>query len=285
MINLISKKVTHKQFGIGSIVKHNDSSIEIHFASENKKFIYPDAFGKHLKLHDQSDAVALEKIIEKKELEQKEEKSKREEEGKLQRKSRELRLEHEKLMRNHKLHSESQLAFWCDTDEQNRVFSEWKVFSGVTKSGASKGMPSKPIRLFPNSAVLLTALDSDKQEKDRRIIGIYMVNEDFIGKLCEDGYIPAHSKYRLKLTEQESEQLLFWEYYVNEKSPQKMTWNSGKHRYFDNTWMAQILLRIVSLKTDPKEKELANQFFKYFCKKNNITAQELPKPNGTLMRI
>ena len=285
MINLISKKVTHKQFGIGSIVKHNDSSIEIHFASENKKFIYPDAFGKHLKLHDQSDAVALEKIIEKKELEQKEEKTKREEEGKLQRKSRELRLEHEKLMRNHKLHSESQLAFWCDTEEQNRIFSEWKVFSGLTKSGTNKGMPSKPIRLFPNSAVLLTALDSDKPEKDRRIIGVYMVDEDFIGKLCEDGYIPAHSKYRLKLTEQESEQLLFWEYYVNEKSPQKMTWNSGKHRYFDNTWMAQILLRIVSLKTDPKEKELANQFFKYFCKKNNITAQELPKPNGTLMRI
>ena len=284
-MNLINKEVTHKQFGIGSIVKHNDSIVEIHFASENKKFVYPDGFGKHLKLHDKSDANSLELIIQEKEIERKEEQCKREEEEKLQRKNRESRLEHEKLMRTHKLHSESQLAFWCDTDEQNRVFSEWKVFSGVTKSGASKGMPSKPIRLFPNSAVLLTALDSDKQEKDRRIIGIYMVNEDFIGKLCEDGYIPAHSKYRLKLTEQESEQLLFWEYYVNEKSPQKMTWNSGKHRYFDNTWMAQILLRIVSLKTDPKEKEIANQFFKYFCKKNNITAQELPKPNGTLMRI
>jgi len=284
-MNLINKEVTHKQFGIGSIVKHNDSIVEIHFASENKKFVYPDGFGKHLKLHDQSDANALEKIMQKKELEQKEAKSKREEEEKLQRKNRELRLEHEKLMRNHKLHSESQLAFWCDTDEQNKTFSEWKVFSGVTKTGINKGMPSKPIRLFPNSAVLLTALDSDKPEKDRRIIGVYMVEEDFIGKLCEDGYIPAHSKYKLQLTEQESDQMLFWEYYVNEKSPQKMTWNSGKHRYFNNTWMAQILLRIVSLKSDPKEREIANQFFKYFCKRNNITAQELQKPNGTLTRI
>lgn len=284
-MNLISKKVTHKQFGVGSIVKHNDSSIEIHFAAENKKFIYPDAFGKHLKLHDQSDANALEKIIQKKELEQKEAKWKREEEEKLQRKDRELRLEHEKIMKNHKLHSESQLAFWCDIEEQSKAFSEWKVFSGVTKSGTNKGMPSKPIRLYPNSAVLLTALDSDKPEKDRRIIGFYMVKEDFIGKLCEDGYIPAHSKYRLQLTEQESNQLLFWDYYVNEKSPHKTTWNSGKHRYFDNMWMAQILLHIVSLKSDPKERELAQQFFKYFCKKNNITTQELPKPNGALMRI
>lgn len=284
-MNLINKKVTHKQFGIGSIVKQNDSSIEIHFAVENKKFIYPDAFGKHLKLHDQSDANALEKIIQKKEMEQTEEKWKREEEEKLQRKNRELRLEHEKLMRNHKLHSESQLVFWCDTEEQNKSFSEWKVFSGVTKSGANKGMPIKPIRLFPNSAVLLTALDSNMHEKDRRIIGVYMVNEDFIGKLCEDGYIPAHSKYRLQLTEQESDQMLFWEYYVNEKSPHKMTWNSGKHRYFDNAWMAQILLDIVSLKSNPKEREMAHQFLKYFCKKNNVTAQKLPKPNGTLMRI
>ena len=284
-MNLISKKVTHKQFGIGSIVKHNDSSIEIHFASENKKFIYPDAFGKHLKLHDQSDASALEKMIQKREMERKEEKQKLEEEEKLQRKNRELRLEHEKLMKNHKLHSESQLAFWCDTEEQSSAFSEWKVFFGVTKSGANKGMPSKPIRLYPNSAVLLTALDSGKPEKDRRIIGIYMVNEDFIGKLCEDGYVSAHSKYRLQLTKQESDQLFFWEYYVNEKYPNKTTWNAGKHRYFNNEWMAQILLRIVSLKSDPKEKEMALRFFQYFCKKNNITAQELPEPKGNLKRI
>lgn len=65
-MNLINKKVTHKLFGIGSIVKYNDSSIEIHFASENKKFVFPDVFGKHLKLHDKSVANSLEKIIEKK---------------------------------------------------------------------------------------------------------------------------------------------------------------------------------------------------------------------------
>lgn len=284
-MNLINKKVTHKLFGMGSIVNHNDSSIEIHFASENKKFVFPDVFGKHLKLHDKSVAHSLEKIIQEKEMERQEEEWKKEEEKKLQQKNQELRLEHEKLMKNHKLHPESQMVFWCDTEEQNRSFSEWKVFSGVIKSGNNKGEPNKPIRLHQNSAVLLTAIDSSMPEKDRRILGVYMVNENFIGKLCEDGYIPAHSKYRLQLTEQESDQMLFWEYYVNEKSPHKMTWNTGKYRYFDNSWMAQILLDIVSLKSDPKERELAQQFFEHFCKMNQITDQELPKPNGTLMRI
>ncbi|KOY81903.1 malate synthase [Lysinibacillus macroides] len=284
-MNLINKKVTHKRFGIGSIVKHNDSSIEIHFASENKMFVFPDVFGQHLKLHDKSDAKVLEEIIQKKEIERKEEERKKEEEQKRQREKLVLRLEHEKLMKNHKLHPASQMVFWCDTEEQNNAFSEWQVFSGVLKSGNNKGKPNKPSRLHQNSAVLLTAIDSSMSEKDRRILGVYMVKEDFVGKLCEDGQIPAHSKYRIQLTEQESDQLLFWQYYINEKFPEKMTWKTGKYRYFENLWMAQILLDIISLKSDPNEQELAQQFFKHFCKMNQITVEEITKPNGALMRI
>ena len=283
-MNLINKKVIHKRFGTGSIVKQNDSSVEINFESGNKKFVYPDVFANHLKLDDISDARLLEKIIQKKESEQKEKEDKMEEERKLLRKELVNRLEHEKLMKNHKLHNESQMVFWCDQEEQHSSISEWKVFSGVLKSGNNKGKPNKPSRLYQNSAVLLTAVDSGMLEKDRRILGIYMVNEEFVGKLCEDGYVHAHEKYRITLTEEESEKLLFWHYYINEKSPEKMTWSTGKYRYFENLWMAQILLDIISLKSDPNEQELAQQFFKYFCKMNKITINELPKPNGALIR-
>ncbi|MGD6968309.1 malate synthase [Rossellomorea vietnamensis] len=283
-MNLIDKKVTHKRFGMGSIVKHNDTVIEIHFASENKKFVYPDVFGEHLEIHDKNAAHSLEEIIQQKELEQKEEELKKEEEKKLQRKYQELRLGHEKLMRNHKLHPESQMVTWCDAEEQNTVFSEWKVSSGAIKSGANKGKPNKPIRLHQNSAVLLTEIDSSKPEQDRRILGVFMVKDGFIGKLCEDGSIPAHEEYRLQLTEQEADQMLFWKYYVNEKSPDKMTWNTGKYRYFDNVWMAQILQDIVSLKSDPEEQKQAQQFLDHFCRMNQIIEQDLPKPNGALLR-
>ena len=282
-MNLINKKVTHKLFGIGSIVKHNDSSIEINFETENKKFVFPDVFGQFLTLHDKNDAKSLELIIQNKVKEQQEEEFKKEEEKKIQRKKHELRLEHEKLMKNHKLHPESQMVFWCDKEEQASSLSEWKVFSGEVKSGSNKGKPNKPIRLHQNSAVLLTAVDST--ETERRILGVYMVNEDFVGKLCEDGYIPAHSKYKLELTEEESNQLRFWKYYKDVKNPEKVTWNTGKYRYFNNLWMAQILLDIVSLKSDSNERELAQQFFKHFCKMNKISDQEVPKPNGALMRV
>ena len=284
-MNLINKEVTHKRFGKGSVVKHNDSIIEIHFAMENKKFVFPDAFGKHLKLHDKSAANSLEKVIQKREIEREKAEQEKEEEKKLQRKEQQLRLEHERLMKNHKLHPKSQMVFWCDVEELSRVFTEWKVFTGVIKSGNDKGKPKKPTRIYQNSVCLLTARDSSMPEKDRRILGVYMVNEDFIGKFCEDGYIPAHSEYRLQLTEQESDRMPFWKYYVNGKSPHSMTWNTGKYRYFDNVWMAQILLDIVSLKSDTQERELAQNFFEHFCRMNQIREEELPEPNGALMCI
>ena len=283
-MNLIDKKVTHERFGTGNIVRFNDSRIEIKFGTEKKRFVFPDVFGKHLVLHDQDAAHSLKKLIKEKESEREEEELKREEEKELQQKKQELRLEHEKLMKNHKLHPQSQMVFWCYPEERHRALSEWTVFSDEIKSGKNQGKPNKPIRLHQNSAVLLTARDSAMPEKDRRILGVYMVNEEFTGRQCEDGMVPSHSVYRLPLTEQESAQMHFWKYYINEKTPDKMTWNTGKYRYFDNLWMAQILRDIVSLKSDPKEKELAQQFFGHFCKMNQIIEQEIPQPDGALMR-
>ncbi|CAM5206954.1 Malate synthase OS=Ureibacillus acetophenoni OX=614649 GN=SAMN05877842_10876 PE=4 SV=1 [Ureibacillus acetophenoni] len=281
-MNLVDKEVTHRSFGNGRIVKHNDSLIEIHFAKEKKKFVYPDAFGKYLILHDKTAAHSLEKIIQEKELELEQLEQEKEDEKIQLRKEQELRMEYEKLMKNHILHSESQMVIWCEEEELSKVFSEWKVFAGEIKSGINKGQPKKPTRLYQNSVCLLTARDSNMPEKDRRIIGLYMVNKDFIGKLCDDGYIPAHSKYRIQLSEQESDQLQFWNYYHDKKSPQKISWNTGKYRYFDNVWIAQILRDIVSLKSDTPEQVLAQNFFNHFCKMNQINKEELPEPNGAL---
>lgn len=284
MLNLINKEVTHQVFGKGNIVKQNDSIIEIHFATENKKFVYPDAFGKYLKLHDKKTAHSLKIVTQERELERERAEQAREQEKILQRKEQQLRLEHEKLMKNHKLHPQSQMVFWCDDEDVSKVFSEWKVFTGVIKSGSNKGKPNKPTRIHQNSVCLLTTRDSRMSEKDRRIIGFYMVKKGFIGKFSEDGYIPAHSEYRLQLSEEEAEKLPFWKYYLNEKSPDKITWNTGKFRYFDNEWMAQILHDVVSLKNGTEEEELAKSFYEHFCKMNLINQEELPAPNGALMR-
>lgn len=284
-MNLINKEVTHKFFGKGSVVGHTDSYIEIDFTSGNKKFVFPDAFGKYLTLIDQRAADLIKKMMQRMEEESKQKRLELEKEKTLQLKEKQCLLEQEKLMKNHKIHPSSQAVFWCDTQDQDRIFKEWNVFTGLVKSGLKKGQPTRPIRMHQNSACLLTARDHDMPEKDRYIIGVYMVNKSFIGKLCEDGYIPAHTEYRLQLSEQESKKMLFWKYYINERYPHNMTWNTGKYRYFNNVWMAQILLDIVSIKTEPQERELAQRFLEHFCQTNQIEEKELPEANGALMCI
>lgn len=284
-MNLINKKVTHRQFGNGSVVNLSDSWIEVHFTNGNKRFVFPDAFGTYLKLADKSAAAAVKKLKDKKAIAKgKEEEALRK--VRIQEQIERLRmLERKHMLKNFKIHPSSQTAFWCNGDEQDRVFEEWKVFTGTIQSGNRKGQVRKLSRLARNSAILITARNSSMPEKDRFITGVYMVEDDFLGKQCEDGYISAHPEHRLLLSEKESKRILFWNYYVNEKHPPKMTWNAGRYRYMENIWVAQILKDIVNLKQDSDDKATADNMFNYFCHLNHIKQDELPKPNGALMSV
>ena len=287
-MDLVNKQVIHKIFGKGSVVKYNDSYIKIDFSSGNKVFVFPNAFETYLTFIDQRAANLVEKMVQKRKRGCKEEELKLKKLKALQNEKRQCLLERERLVersKTHKTHPRLQVVFWCKAQEQDSIFTRWNIFTDVIKSGQKKGQPKRLPRINQNSACLLTARDSDVPEKDRRILGVFMVNETFSGKQCVDGYIPAHSEYRIRLSEQESEKMLFWNYYVNKRYPHKMTWNTGRCRYFYNIWMAQILRDIISLKKKPQERECAQRFFDYFCQINRIKKEELPKPNGALMRI
>jgi hypothetical protein len=286
-MNLADKQVIHKTFGKGSVVKYSDSYIKIGFPSGNKEFIFPDAFEKYLTFIDQKAANLVEKMLKERRNKYKKEKQELKKLKALRNNKWQHLLEenrHAKRRKPYKIHPRSQSVFWCKTGEQDIVFEKWRIFSGVIKSGPKKGNPRRLARVNQNSACLLTARDSDMPEKDRRILGAFMVNDTFSGKKCVDGYIPAHSEHRFRLSKQEFEKMLFWDYYVDKRYPHKMTWNTGRHRYFDNIWMAQILRDIISLKKKPREREHVQRFFEYFCKMNQINKGELPKPNGALMR-
>lgn len=284
-MDLMNKQVVHKSFGVGTVIENTDSYIKINFKSGIKSFIFPYAFGSYLTLDDKETNDTIKLMIQKKEIEHK--KVEREINNKKILEDTEQRkiLQREKFFKTFKIHPSSQAAFWCETQDIDKVFTEWSVFTGVINSGKNEGQPNRLIRLNQNSACILTARDPSISEKDRSIIGVYMVNEDFNGKLCDDGYIPAHSEYRLRLSEQESEKILFWNYYINEKYPHNMTWKTGKYRYIDNVYLAQILRDIISLKKGSAEEELAVNFFDHFCKMNKIAKNDLPKPKGALMCI
>lgn len=280
-MNLINEEITHKVFGEGDIVEQDESFITVDFNEDTKKFVYPDAFGKFITLKNRETAETLKKIISEREKEKAELEKKREEEKERQA----LEQQRRDKLKNNKIHESSQAVFWLNDEEQQNVFTDWEVSAGKIQSGKSKGEPNRPARLRPNSASLLTVRESDKPETDRRIIGLYMVKKTFAGSLSEDGMVPAHDDYRIKLTDEEARKMLFWNYYVNKSYPHRMTWNSGKYRYFDNEWTAQILKDIIALKTDEEEIKAAESFLEYFCEMNIIDKDNIAEANGALKQM
>lgn len=282
-MSLINQRVTHKTFGEGNVVNYDDSYIKVDFESGAKKFVFPDAFAKYITLTDQRMAHLMNKKLQELKKERKKEALIRERQKAIEREKRYI-LEQKKRAKTRKIHPQLQSVFWCRPEEEDRVFTEWKVFIGNIKSGERKGQPRRLARMNQSSACLLTRREPHMPEEDRCIIGAFMAEEGFNGRLRMDGYIPAHPKYRIRLSERESEKMLFWNYYVNNRFPNNITWNSGRQRYFDNIWMAQILRDIVSLKEDPEEKKNAQLFLEYFCRINDINENKIPKAEGALTR-
>lgn len=272
LINLINEKITHKVFGVGNIVEQEEAIITVEFDDDMRKFVYPDAFGQFIELKDEEAAKQMEEIISK--LEVKREKKLR----KQQVKEQQLR----GRLNRANIHESSQIVFWLDEEEKETVFDDWEVFAGTIQSGKNEGNPNRPARLRPNSAALLTVRKDDQEETERKIIGLYMVHETLSGSEIDDGMVFAHDDFKLKLTEEESEQLLFWNYYINKNYPHRTTWNSGKYRYFDNIWTAQILKDIIELRSDEEEIKQAKLFLEYFCNLNALDIDDIPEAEGAL---
>lgn len=277
-MNLVNQKIIHKVFGEGSIVKQDDSVLTVAFKNDTKSFVYPDAFGQFITLKDQETAHIMESVISKLKSEEEELRLNEIEE----KKQKLVKKRQKSMLKSQKLHESSQAVFWLDEEEQQTVFTDWQVTTGSVQSGENKGQPSRAARLRPNSAIILTAREDDQPEVDRRIIGLYMVKESFSGSMSDDGVVPSHKKYRIELTEDGAEDMLFWNYYINKNYPNRMTWNSGTYRYFDNLWGAQIIKDIAELKTDKEEKEHAKEFLDYFCQMNAIELNAVPEANGAL---
>ncbi|MCZ2259907.1 malate synthase [Sporosarcina sp. G11-34] len=277
-MNLINELITHKVFGEGNIVNHEESIITVDFNEEIKKFVYPDAFRKFITLNDQSTAKTFKEIFLKREKEEEALELKREEEKEQQA----LEQQRKEKLKNHSIHESSQIVFWLDEEEQQNVFVDWQVSTGKVQSGKNEGQPNRAARVSPNSAGLLTARGSDQPETDRMILGLYMVNEMFSDNLSDGGMVPSHAEFRIELTDQEAEQMLFWNYYINKNYPQRTSWNSGKFRYFDNIWTAQILKDIIALKTDEEQIKEAQNFLEYFCQMNALDMDNIPEASGAL---
>ena len=141
-MDLTDQQVEHKVFGEGNVVEHKDSYVVVDFPSGNKKFVFPDAFDKFLTLTDQKTANLVGKLVKERKQEVKEKERRRKKQRALKAERRRLYLERERMRRRRtaqRIHPSSQSVFWCKASEQEKIFQEWEVFTGLMKSGQKEG--------------------------------------------------------------------------------------------------------------------------------------------------
>lgn len=252
---LQGKAINHVKFGNGIIKELRDKYLIVDFVHGERKFLFPNVFAGFLSLIDKQAQLEIESIITdviKKERNEVEEGLN----------------EQERIIRIQKLkvHPSSQAAFGLIQNDKKDVFDSWSVYSGAYLSGYSKGEPKLPIRLKLNSACLLTECSKGEAEKDRRIIGAFMVRDDFDGRSCNDGQIQSHSTYKIRLNV--SEMLPYYKYL--ESNTKVNNWGNTEYKYFSNEVMQCILQDMQKAISDEDRQKQVKEFYQYFCYVNRL---------------
>ena len=90
----------------------------------------------------------------------------------------------------------------------------------------------------------ITSLEPGRQEKDRRIVGYFIIKNTTGGEKTEtlllgdaaDGFVVPPSI-----------NLMLWDYYRNPRAPGKTFWGTGLFRYLDDRTALEILVRVKTL--------------------------------------
>lgn len=167
---------------------------------------------------------------------------------------------------------------------ESQMLRSWTAFAGYVLTGENKERPMKLNKVQINSLAILTTREPYAPEADRFVFGVFLVDEAYQGDNRDAGYVTTTSKFRISLTAEEAKKVLFWNYYYNEKAPQKIKWGQGLHRYISDGQGASILRDIAKIKKGTQDEELAVEFFDYFCKINQIEPEEIPESSGALKR-
>lgn len=255
---LIGDAVKHEKFGKGVISGQTEKTITVEFAHEEKMFIYPDAFIHFLTLKDtekQEEIISgYKQRVNKDKVKQiiKQEQWKREEK-----------------LRDLKITGNSQAVFNVDADEAEDIITKGEISSGSYISGSSKGSPKIPGRMRPNSACLITTVQEDAPERERKIVGIFMVDEEFYGDRCLNGIIKGHHEYRFILPE--DCRPLYWD--CVEHCAKIPRWGSSSFKYMSNEVMRDIIFKLDSLLRDSSISEEFRKFCDYYCKINHCDTE------------
>ena len=167
---------------------------------------------------------------------------------------------------------------------ESTMLRDWKASAGLVQAGIDRGKPMRLLKVQANSLAILTTREPYDTDDKRFIFAVFLVDESFEGDARDEGYVTTNSNWKIALTPHEAHKMLFWNYYANENAPENIKFGSGLHRYISDEQAVQILKDIIEIKKEPSEKRFAQEFLQHFCTINGIAANDVPSPNGALLR-
>lgn len=246
-MDLIGQTIRHRTFGAGVVTGQAEDTVTVLFRDNERKFIYPDAFVGFLVLKDRETQKEIEKHI-------------RERDAAILAAKQAGEAEREKRRRllNFSITANSHAVFNIPPEKVGETAGVCRVSTGTYLSGGSKGLPRVPERMKPNSVCLLTVRPAGREERERRIVGAFMVRDDFFGEDAADGVIEGHPLHRVILPERDRP--LFWEYTGPDAPPR---WGNTSFKYCSEDTAGRILADMAELTRDA-------EFYRYFCKINRL---------------
>lgn len=254
-MQLVGQVVQHVTFGTGVISKQSDRFILVDFEQGQKRFAYPNAFSRFLTLQDTDMQKQASDSCEQALQDRQAHKQK-------------VWAQRERLEQLHtiKLSPQSQAVFHIDMDKAEAYVRGGSISTGTYLSGYSKGEPKVPNRMKPNTACLLTGVPDKGTENDRRILGVFMVDENFYGTVCKDGIVLAHEKYRVLLPEEK--QISYWDQVEHEEKISR--WGRAAFKYLDSITMQKILKKLAKQLDGTEEKDGMDALYHYYCYVNRL---------------
>ena len=247
--------IKHKTFGRGVITALTDSTVTVAFPEQEKKFVFPDAFKDFLVLQDKKmQQYIAAKIAENDAAVNR------------QRQEKQLELKRRHKLLNFTISANSHAVFNVEPKDLKQVCKTFKLSTGRYLSGYSKGRTKIAERLKTElCSPLYREGAAGKPEQERRIVGAFMVREDYIGEDCREGFVEGHPQHRILLPA--GKPLLFWERF-DQEAP--LRWGNTAFKYCSAAVMNDILSEMVQIFTNTAQEESALSFYQYFCKINRL---------------
>lgn len=147
---------------------------------------------------------------------------------------------------------------------ESELLSKWTAKAGTELQGLNEGKRRRLPNAQKGSLAVLTTRLPNTDEKDRVIIGVFIIDSLTEGDDMHEGTVACTSKYHLDIKPDEMHKLKFWDYHRNEKNPNMIRWSSGLFRYMKDENAIALLKAIVELKKGTPDQTIAEKILEYF---------------------